>query len=72
MSAAKQPEIAQSPAQVFLRAKRAAQALAISESTLWEWTQKRPGFPQPLRPSHRVTLFDVEAIAKHLKETAHH
>lgn len=55
---------------VFARAPEAARRLGISKSLLWQWVKSRKDFPQPSRPSHGVTLFDVPAIAKHIKETS--
>lgn len=50
------------PRKRYLRAKAAAAYLCIGTSTLWEWTKQKEDFPQPIRPSRSVTLFDLDAI----------
>lgn len=51
----------------FMRAKQAAQHFGIAHSTLWLWVKSKDGFPQPIKASSRVTLFDVDAIEKFLR-----
>lgn len=45
----------------FIRAPELAKELAIGESTLWRWSQKRK-FPAPLRLSPRVTAWRVSDV----------
>jgi prophage regulatory protein len=56
----------------YARASRAAKHFQISRSTLWQWVKekKRDGFPQPLKASSRVTLFDIAAIDRYLQSQA--
>ena len=46
------------------RPAQACKTLGISRATLCHWAVTRQGFPQPLRPSPRVTLHDIDAILK--------
>lgn len=39
----------------------------ISRSTLYLWLKTRQGFPQPIKASEKVTLFDIVAIEAFLK-----
>lgn len=50
------------PRKRYIRSKEAAKHLHISPSTLWHWSKNHKGFPQPIRISNRVTLFDLDAI----------
>jgi predicted DNA-binding transcriptional regulator AlpA len=50
-------------ASTSLRPRQAAAFLAIGHSTLWRWVQERPGFPQPIKLSDRVTVFDSGQLA---------
>lgn len=54
------------------RPKEAARYLKIGRSTLFEWCKTRAaeGFPQPLKLSPRVTLFDLDAIEKFIRGQA--
>lgn len=52
----------------FLRAKAASAHFNIAPSTLWHWAKTRRGFPQPLKAGRRVTLFDVQAIERFLRD----
>jgi predicted DNA-binding transcriptional regulator AlpA len=53
----------------YARASGASKHFQIARSTLWQWV-KRPGFPQPLKASSRVTLFDIAAIERYLQAQA--
>lgn len=53
----------------FMRAKQAAQHFGIAHSTLWLWVKSKEGFPQPIKASARVTLFDIDAIEHFLRES---
>ena len=50
-----------------LRPAQAAATLGVSVSTLWHWSNTKPGFPQPRRLSARCTVFDAEEIAVYVK-----
>ncbi|MGE0347702.1 MAG: helix-turn-helix transcriptional regulator [Hydrogenophaga sp.] len=52
-----------------MRAKQAAQHFGIAHSTLWLWVKSKEGFPQPIKASARVTLFDIDAIEQFLRES---
>jgi predicted DNA-binding transcriptional regulator AlpA len=45
----------------FWRAKDAARALGIGHTTYWEYA-RREGFPVPMRPSARCTLWRREEV----------
>ncbi len=57
---------AQSP-RLLCRPLQTCDHFKISRATLCHWVRSKPGFPQPLRPSPRVTLHDVEAIETYMK-----
>ncbi|MBA2660086.1 MAG: AlpA family phage regulatory protein [Nitrosospira sp.] len=46
----------------YIRAKRLAPQLAISEPTLWRWLKKDPTFPKPVKLSARVTAWLIADI----------
>jgi predicted DNA-binding transcriptional regulator AlpA len=54
----------------YARAKVACAHFQIARSTLWQWAKSRHGFPQPLKASEKVTLFDINAIDAYLKAQA--
>ncbi len=54
----------------YARAARTAKHFQIGRATLWQWTKERSGFPQPLKASARVTLFDINAIETYLQAHA--
>lgn len=56
------------PASTLARPRQACAHFKISRDTLWQMT-KRPGFPQPLRPSCRITLYDIPAVERWMRET---
>jgi predicted DNA-binding transcriptional regulator AlpA len=45
----------------YLRAKALADRQNVSISTIWRWTALSI-IPQPIRPTKRTSLFDVEAV----------
>jgi len=49
-----------------MRAKELIKYLSISRATLYSWAKKED-FPKPIKASHKVTLWDVEAIEKYLQ-----
>lgn len=53
------------------RPSEACTHFKISRATLCHWVRFKPGFPQPLRPSSRVTLHDVGAIEVYMKLHGH-
>jgi predicted DNA-binding transcriptional regulator AlpA len=55
---------------VYARASSASKHFQIGRATLWQWVRDRPGFPQPLKASSRVTLFDIAAIDRYLQAQA--
>jgi prophage regulatory protein len=47
-----------------LRPKDAAELLGIGHSTLWRWVKNKDGFPQPVKLSPGVSVFDqAELVA---------
>ena len=50
----------------YMRAKELIKYLSISRATLYSWAKKED-FPKPIKASHKVTLWDVEAIEKYLQ-----
>lgn len=48
----------------FIRPKELAEMLCVSYSTVFRYVHSKrdEGFPQPIRFSHSVTLFDREAV----------
>lgn len=55
---------------IYARASSASKHFQIGRATLWAWVRVRPGFPQPLKASSRVTLFDIAAIERYLQAQA--
>ena len=53
----------------YMRAKELIKYLSISRATLYNWAKKED-FPKPIKASHKVTLWDVEAIEKYLQSKA--
>jgi predicted DNA-binding transcriptional regulator AlpA len=53
----------------YMRAKELIKYLSISRATLYSWAKKED-FPKPIKASHKVTLWDVEAIEKYLQSKA--
>lgn len=51
----------------YMRPKAACAHFRISRSTLWNWVNHRPGFPQPFKASARVVLFDKHEIETYLR-----
>lgn len=51
----------------FFRPHETCKHFKISRTTLCQWVRSKPGFPQPLRPSSRVTLHDIGAIEAYMK-----
>lgn len=52
----------------YERPKATAHHLKISVSTLWHWAKTRHDFPKPVKAGERVTLFDLAAINKWLRQ----
>ena len=46
----------------YARAKGLATYLDSGISSVWHWVKTKPGFPQPLKFSDGVTLFDLDAV----------
>lgn len=55
---------------IYARASSASKHFQIGRATLWQWVKSRHGFPQPLKASSRVTLFDIAAIERYLQAQA--
>lgn len=47
----------------YIRAKKLAPELAISEPTLWRWVKENPAFPKPLKLSAKVTAWKISEIS---------
>lgn len=43
----------------------------ISRATLHHWCKTKPGFPQPARPSSRVTLYDLHKVSAFIQSLSH-
>jgi len=46
----------------FIRAKKLAPELDVSEPTLWRWLKEDPTFPKPVKLSARVTAWKLSEI----------
>lgn len=46
----------------YARAKKVCAIYDISRTTLWNWINTRPGFPQPVKVGPNTTLHDLAAI----------
>lgn len=45
-----------------LRAKEAAKALGIGESTFWRWAKERSDFPHPIKLGPRTTVWPADRL----------
>ena len=50
----------------YKRAKEICNIFSISRATLYRYA-KDPEFPKPLKPTSRVTLWDIKAIEEFLR-----
>jgi len=50
----------------YKRAKELCNIFSISRATLYRYA-KDPEFPKPLKPTKRVTLWDIKAVEAYLK-----
>lgn len=57
--------------QKYLRAKQMEEEYGIDKVTIWRWT-KNPAkkFPQPIRVSATISLYDAVAVRKWFKRMA--
>jgi len=46
----------------YIRAKKLAPQLGVSEPTLWRWLHENPDFPKPRKLSARVTAWKISEI----------
>lgn len=44
------------------RPTQLAARLGCGVSTIWSWAKNRDGFPQPIKLSERITVFDADAV----------
>jgi len=51
---------------IYKRTGDVCQIFSISRTTLYRYA-KDPNFPTPIKPTKRVTLWDIEAIEAYLK-----
>jgi len=50
----------------YKRAKELCEIFSISRATLYRYA-KDPEFPKPIKPTKRVTLWDIHAVEEYLK-----
>lgn len=51
----------------YKRAKEIIAYFKIGDATFWRWVKERKGFPQPLKISERIALFDQVAIENYFR-----
>jgi len=54
----------------YLRPKEIVAVFGIDKSTLYRWINEDDEFPQPIKPSPKITLINKRAFEEYLKKRA--
>ena len=54
----------------YLRPKEIVAVFGIDKSTLYRWIKEDDEFPQPIKPSPKITLINKRAFEEYLKKRA--
>ena len=52
----------------YKRTGEVCKIFSISRSTLYKYAKEKKGFPQPIKTSPKVTLWDIHAIDEYFKQ----
>jgi len=54
----------------YLRPKEIVAVFGIDKSTLYRWIKEDDEFPQPIKPSQKITLINKRAFEEYLRKRA--
>jgi len=54
----------------YKRTAEVCKIFSISKTTLYRYAKEKKGFPQPIKTSPKVTLWDIHAIDKYFKQNS--
>ena len=55
---------------IYKRTAEVCKIFSISRSTLYKYANEKEGFPQPIKTSPKVTLWDINAIDMYFKRNS--